>query len=197
MAVIVRNPVFAVALGAAVAGYAGMNLIMTATPPAMLAHGHSFSAAATVIQWHILGMFGPAFVTGSLIARLGAARVIAVGAALIVACVAINLAGRDAAHFTAALVLLGIGWNFMFVSATSLVAAAHTGSDKAKVQGVNDFVVFSAVALSSLSSGALESTLGWTAVNLAVVAPVAAAGSAAIWLENRHRGAGPGAGKTQ
>jgi MFS family permease len=197
IAAIVRAPVFVIALGSAVAGYAAMNLVMTATPPAMLAHGHSFSDATFVIQWHILGMFAPAFVTGSLIARFGATRIIATGAGLIVGCVAINLFGRDTAHFTAALILLGIGWNFMFVAATSLIGSAHTNAEKAKVQGLNDFVVFSVVALSSFSSGALETAVGWTAVNLAVVAPVVAAGAAAVWLGNHRRSAGPAAGKTQ
>jgi MFS family permease len=186
-----------IALGAAVAGYVAMNLVMTATPPAMLAHGHSFSDATFVIQWHVLGMFAPAFVTGSLIARFGATRIIVAGAALIVGCVAINLAGRDTAHFTAALLLLGIGWNFMFVAATTLIASAHTSAEKAKVQGLNDFVVFSAVALSSFSSGALESAIGWTAVNVAVLAPVVAAGAAAVWLGNHCPGAAQRAGKTQ
>ncbi|MGE5539835.1 MAG: MFS transporter [Gemmatimonas sp.] len=189
---IVRDPVFATALGAAAAGYAAMNLIMTATPPAMLAHGHTFSDAAFVIQWHIVGMFAPAFLTGSLIARFGATRIIAAGAALIIACVAINLAGRDSAHFVAALALLGVGWNFMFVAATALIGSAHTAAEKAKVQGINDFVVFSAVALASFSSGALEATIGWSAVNLAVVLPVAVAGAAAVWLGGRRRRAVPG-----
>lgn len=185
---IVRSPVFAVALGAAASAYASMNLVMTATPPAMLAHGHVFSDAAFVIQWHILGMFAPSFVTGHLIARFSATRMIAAGALLILLCVAINLAGVDVGHFTAALVLLGIGWNFMFVAATSLLAQAYTASEKAAVQGFNDLVVFSGVAAASLASGALENAIGWSAVNLAVIGPVIAAGAAALWLSARLRG---------
>jgi predicted MFS family arabinose efflux permease len=185
--VIVSDPVFAVALGAAVAGYASMNLVMTATPPAMLSHGHAFSDAAFVIQWHILGMFAPSFFTGHLIARFSATRVIAAGALLILLCVGINLAGVDIGHFAAALILLGIGWNFMFIGATSLIATAHTGPEKAKIQGVNDFAIFSVVSAASFASGAIENAIGWSAVNLAIVVPVIAAGMAALWLSRRLR----------
>jgi MFS family permease len=179
---IVHSSVFLVALASAAAAYAGMNLVMTATPPAMLAHGHAFTSAAFVIQWHIFGMFAPSFVTGHLVARFGASRVIAVGAALILLCVGINLAGRDVANFTGALVALGVGWNFMFVGATALVTKSHTPAEKAKVQGFNDFVIFSAVAVASLASGAIENLFGWAAVNLAIIIPVGLAGLAALWL---------------
>lgn len=191
---ILHSAVFLVALGAAAAAYAGMNLVMTATPPAMLTHGHAFTAAAFVIQWHIFGMFAPAFFTGHLVARFGAPRMIAAGAVLILVCVGINLAGRDVANFTAALLLLGVGWNFMFVGATTLLTKAHSPAEKAKVQGFNDFVVFSGVAAASLASGAIENLLGWTAVNLAVVVPVALAGLAALWLGTRPpaRNSAPG-----
>jgi MFS family permease len=184
---IVQSPVFLVAIASAAAAYAAMNLVMTATPPAMLAHGHTFTSAKFVIQWHILGMFAPAFFTGHLIARFGAARVIASGALLILLCVGINLAGRDVANFTFALVALGVGWNFMFVGATALVTRCHAPEEKAKVQGFNDLVIFSGVAAASLASGAIENLLGWAAVNLAVVAPVAAAGLAAVWLGRTAR----------
>lgn len=184
---IVSDPIFVVALAAAVMGYAAMNLIMTATPPAMLSHGHTFSQSTFVIQWHVLGMFAPSFITGHLIARFSATRVIAAGALLILLCVVINVAGQDMGHFTAALALLGIGWNFMFIGATSLIATAHTGPEKAKIQGINDFAVFSVVSAASFASGALENALGWTAVNLAVIAPVTGAGLAALWLSRRLR----------
>jgi MFS family permease len=179
---IVQSSVFLVALAAAAAAYAGMNLVMTATPPAMLSHGHEFTSAAFVIQWHIFGMFAPAFVTGHLIARFSAPHVIAAGAALILICAGVNLAGQDVANFTAALLALGIGWNFMFVGATSLLAKSHTPAEKAKVQGFNDLVIFSGVAAASLASGAIENLLGWAAINLAIVIPVGAAGLAALWL---------------
>lgn len=187
LSVILHSSTFLVALGAAGAAYAGMNLVMTATPPAMLAHGHAFTSAAFVIQWHIFGMFAPAFFTGHLVARFGAARIIVVGAALMLVCVGINLAGRDVANFTVALLALGVGWNFMFVGATTLVTKSHTPAERAKVQGFNDFVVFSGVAAASFASGAIENLLGWTAVNLAVVIPVALAGLAALWLGRAPR----------
>jgi MFS family permease len=191
LGVIVRNPIFVVALAAAATAYAGMNLVMTATPPAMLAHGHVFSDAAFVIQWHILAMFAPSFFTGHLIARFSATRIIAAGALSILLCTAINLSGVSMGHFIAALVLLGLGWNFMFVGATTLLAQAYTASEKAAAQGFNDLVVFSGVAAASLASGAIESAIGWSAVNLAVVLPVAAAGAAALWLSFRlHTGRG-------
>lgn len=184
---IVSDPAFIVALVAAVIGYAAMSLVMTATPPAMVSHGHTFSQATFVIQWHVLGMFAPSFVTGHLIARFSATRVIAVGALLILLCAAINLVGMDMGHFTVALALLGVGWNFMFIGATSLIATAHTGPEKAKIQGLNDFAVFSVVSAASFASGVLESSWGWTAVNLVVIAPVAGAGLAALWLSRRLR----------
>jgi MFS family permease len=190
---IASDPVFVVALVAAVMGYAAMSLVMTATPPAMVSHGHSFSQATFVIQWHVLGMFAPSFVTGHLIARFSATRVIAAGALLILLCAVINLLGMDMGHFTVALALLGIGWNFMFIGSTSLIATAHTGPEKAKIQGFNDFVVFSVVSAASFASGALESSLGWSAVNVAVIGPVAGAGLAALWLSwqlRAHKGHG-------
>ena len=184
---IVSDPVFIVALVAAVIGYAAMSLVMTATPPAMVSHGHSFSQATFVIQWHVLGMFAPSFFTGHLIARFSATRVIAAGALLMLLCAGINLIGRDMGHFTLALAFLGVGWNFMFIGATSLIATKHTGPEKAKIQGLNDFAVFSVVSAASFASGALESSLGWSAVNLAVIAPVIGAGVAALWLSGRLR----------
>lgn len=184
---IVGNALFLVSLCAALAAYTGMNLVMTATPPAMMAHGHSFSSATFVIQWHIFGMFAPSFVTGHLIARFGAQRLIAAGAGLILCCVGINLTGQTLLHFSIALLALGVGWNFMFISATSLLAKAHTGPEKAKVQGLNDFAIFSGVAAASLASGAIENLYGWKAVNLAIILPVLLAGVAALWLEARPK----------
>jgi predicted MFS family arabinose efflux permease len=179
---IVQSSAFLVALSAAATAYAGMNLVMTATPPAMLSYGHGFSSAAFVIQWHIFGMFAPAFFTGHLVARFGAPRVIAAGAALVLLCAAVNLSGQGAANFAVALLALGIGWNFMFVGATALLTKSHTPAEKAKVQGFNDFVIFSGVAVASLASGAIENLLGWAAINLAIVIPVGLAGLAALWL---------------
>jgi predicted MFS family arabinose efflux permease len=148
----------------------------------VVGYAHSFSDAAFIIQWHVLAMFAPSFVTGSLIKRFGALRIIASGAVLMLLCVIINLQGTGLLYFTVALVALGVGWNFMFVGGTSLLTTTATRSEQAKVQGLNEFLMFGAVALASLSSGALHQSLGWAAVNLGAVPAVAAALAAALWL---------------
>lgn len=179
-AVILRRPAFLVAMFAAVAGYASMNLVMTATPLSMVGHHHPFDHAATVIQWHVFAMFAPSFFTGHLIARFGVHRIIMAGAALILACVGINLSGTDYPHYIASLVLLGVGWNFMFIGATTLLTTTHDAAEKAKVQGLNEFAIFTAVAIASLASGAVQHELGWAFVNL-VVAPLVLGAWAAVW----------------
>ena len=179
---ILRQPAAVVAILAAVAGYSSMSLVMTATPLAVVGYAHSFSDAAFIIQWHVLAMFAPSFVTGSLIKRFGALRIIASGAVLMLLCVIINLQGTGLLYFTVALVALGVGWNFMFVGGTSLLTTTATRSEQAKVQGLNEFLMFGAVALASLSSGALHQSLGWAAVNLGAVPVVAVALAAALWL---------------
>ncbi len=186
-AVILRRPAFLVAMFAAVAGYASMNLVMTATPLSMVGHNHPFDHAATVIQWHVFAMFAPSFFTGHLIARFGIHSVIMAGAALVLTCVGINLAGTDYPNYIAALVLLGVGWNFMFIGATTLLTTTHDAAEKAKVQGLNEFVIFSAVALASLASGAVQHELGWIFVNLVVAPLVLAALAAVLWLRLRTR----------
>ncbi|HEY4136292.1 MAG TPA: MFS transporter [Alphaproteobacteria bacterium] len=180
---ILRRPAFVVAMVAAVAGYASMNLVMTSTPLSMVDHHHPFDHAATVIQWHVFAMFAPSFFTGHLIARFGVHNVIVAGAALILACVGVNLAGTDFGHFLVALVLLGVGWNFMYIGATTLLTTTHNLAEKAKVQGINEFVIFGSVALASLASGAVQQEFGWLFVNL-VVAPLVVAGLLAVlWLK--------------
>jgi len=157
---------FIIALVAGIVSYAVMNLIMTATPMAMDRCGFSFEATTGVIKWHVLGMFAPAFFTGNLIDRFGAKRLISIGALLNVACIVINLTGTSEWHFWSALLLLGLGWNFMFISATKIVTTLYRDSEKAKVQATNEFLIFSAVTLSALSSGWLEATVGWHTLNL-------------------------------
>ncbi len=182
---IARQPGFVVALMGAMVAYGAMSLIMTATPLAVVACAHGFTDAAFVIQWHILGMFAPSFVTGRLIGGFGARRIMLVGCGLMLACVATSLSGVTVAQFWAALLLLGIGWNFLFVGATTLLTTSYEIAEKAKVQAVNDLLVFGTVALASLSSGALQHLLGWAAVNLAVVPPLLGALGALLWLEWR------------
>jgi MFS family permease len=161
-----RQPAFLVAMGGAAVAYAVMLLVMTATPVAMVGHGHGVGDAVQVIQWHVLGMFAPSFFTGTLIARFGAPRVMAVGFTLLAGHVAIALAGTELLHFVSGLVLLGVGWNFAFVGGTALLTSAYREGEQAKAQAINDFVVFGTVAAASLSSGWLYHQFGWETLNL-------------------------------
>jgi len=187
---IVRQPVFVVAALSAALGYGIMNLLMTATPLAMSFCSHPFSAAAFVIEWHVVGMYAPGFFTGSLIRRFGALKVIAVGIVLMGACVAVALSGIALWQFWAALVLLGVGWNFMYTGGTTLLIDAYTPSEKAKTQGMNDVIVFTVMSISSFSSGALVSAAGWDWMNLGALPLLAVVASAVLGLTLlRHRNA--------
>jgi predicted MFS family arabinose efflux permease len=186
---ILRQPAVAVAILSAAVGYSVMLLIMTATPIAMVTNNHSFSDAAFVIQWHALAMFAPSFVTGSIIARIGVVRVIIAGIVLIAACLAFALSGTGLASFWIALFLLGIGWNFMFVGGTKLLTETHRPSERAKVQGVNDLVVFGSVAIASLSSGVLLQSFGWKAVSYGALPFLIAAGLAVLLFALARRAA--------
>lgn len=180
--VIARQPVFIVAALCGMVGFSAMSLVMTSTPLAMLGHGFTSGHAADVVRWHIVAMFAPAFFTGGLIARFGHLAVIGVGLGLIAVCGAIALTGVDLHHFYAALIGLGIGWNFSFIGATSLLGTAHTPAEQAKVQGLNDFLVFAFVAVGSFGSGALLDAFGWDAVQYAMAPALAAAAAGVIWL---------------
>lgn len=173
LGVLLRQPGLLLAVACGMVSYGAMNLIMSVTPPAMLDCGHAFSSAAFVIQWHVFAMYAPAFFTGHLIQRFGVRTVIATGALLMLGSVAANLSGQAVAQFAGALVLLGGGWNFMFVGATTWVTQIHATAEKAKVQALNDMLVFASVAATSLGSGWIFATFGWTAVNLATVVPLA------------------------
>lgn len=166
---IARQPAAITAFLAALVGYVTMNLLMTATPLAMLACGHGFTDTKHVIQWHVLGMFLPSFVTGRLITRFGVDKVILAGVALNLVCVAIAVAGLEVENFMAALFLLGVGWNFMFVGGTTLLTTCHTTAEKAKVQGLNDLLVFTSVAASASLAGFVQSALGWQTMNLLAI----------------------------
>jgi MFS family permease len=164
------------------AGYGVMNLLMTGTPLAMTAHDHPFNAAAFVIQWHVVAMFAPSFVTGTLIHRFGLTPVMITGVALNIGCVGIALAGMDVMHFWLAMVLLGVGWNFMYVGATMLLTECHTAAERAKVQGVNDAAISVTLVISSLSAGALFTTQGWFVMNVLAVPLLLLSGLAILWL---------------
>jgi len=153
----------------------------------MHAHAHAFHDTAFVIEWHVLGMFAPSFVTGHLIRRLGVLNVMLAGALLNTLCVVVNLAGTAVLHFWGALFLLGVGWNFLFVGGTTLLTETYRIEEKAKAQALNDFLVFTMVAASSLSAGALHYSLGWRAVNVGVLVPVTLIFGALLWLRTTQR----------
>jgi MFS family permease len=177
---IARQPEFLVAAGCATSSFALMSFVMTAAPLAMVMHHHHPDAAVLGIQWHALAMFGPSFVTGSLIGRFGAHRVVAAGLLLLIGCALVALAGSSIGHFWLALVLLGIGWNFGFIGGTALVTEAYRPEEKEKVQALNDFLVFGVVAFASFSSGGVLQIAGWDVVNMAVL-PIAGVCLAALF----------------
>lgn len=188
MADIMRQPVFITALSASAVGFAVMIMVMTATPLAMHHHGHGVGSASSVIQWHVLGMFVPSFFTGNLIRRFGVLPIIASGVALLGAHIAIALSGAAFLHFLSGLVLLGVGWNFMFIGGTTLLTEAYRPSERFKTQAAHDFVMFGAVTLASFSSGALLDAWGWFAVNLAAL-PFLALSALALAGYRRRRAA--------
>jgi len=182
LSTLLRQPALVVAMIAAALGYGVMNLLMTATPLAMGHAAHAYPAIAFVIEWHVIGMFAPGFFTGHLIARFGVLRVMMTGVACNLVCVAVALTGIDVMHFWWALTLLGIGWNFVFVGATTLLTEVCRPSEKALVQGVNDACVFATMALSSFSSGMLLHANGWTMLNRISLVPLGILLAALVWL---------------
>jgi MFS family permease len=187
LAEILAQPAFVVAVLAAAFGYGVMNLLMTATPLAMGICGHPYSAAATVISWHVIGMFAPSFFTGSLIKRFGVLNVMLAGVVLNFVCIGIALAGIDVANFWAALFLLGVGWNFLYIGATALLTETYRPAEKAKAQGANDMLIFLTMATSSFSSGMLLEANGWQLLNYLAIPFVAAIGFALLWLMTKRR----------
>ena len=178
---IVRQPVFVVAALSAALGYGLMNLLMTATPLAMDFCSHPYSLAAMVISWHVVGMYAPGFVTGSLISRFGVVNMILAGVVVMATGALVALTGNNLAHFLVALVLIGAGWNFMYTGGTTLLTEAYTPAEKSRTQGANDFIVFSTMALSSFSSGALVSAAGWDVMNWAALPFLALVAVVVVW----------------
>ena len=177
---IVRQPLFLVAVASGVAGYGVMNLLMTGTPLAMVTHhGHGLPDAAFVIQWHLVGMFLPGFFTGALIQRIGERATIAIGIGANVASLAAGFAGTTVTHFWLALLLVGVGWNLMFVGGSTLVTRTYSPGERTKAQAANDFLIWTTVAVTSLSSGQLLHRHGWNAV-LVTAAPLLALAAAAL-----------------
>lgn len=182
---IVRQPAYLVALFGAATGFGVMILAMTATPPAMLQHRHGLADATLVIQLHVLGMFLPSFFTGSLIARYGVLRVMLSGVALLAGHVLLTLTGTGFYSFASALVLLGVGWNFLFVGGTTLLTGTYRPSERGRAQATNDMSIYVVGLGASLAAGALLKLLGWQAMNLVLLPWLAAVALAIVWLGSR------------
>ncbi len=186
-----RSPRIAVAVIVATVSYALMNLVMTSSPLAVVGCGFKTADAAHVVTAHVLAMYAPSFFTGALIARFGVERIMAIGLTILAAAGVVAIAGVQLGNFFAALILLGLGWNFGFIGATTMLAGAHEPNERGRMQGLNDFVVFGGVTLASLSSGGLMNCsggsveAGWQAVNLAMLPFLVVAGGALIWLWRR------------
>jgi MFS family permease len=192
LGVIMRQPVFMVAVLCASLGYGVMNLLMAATPLAMQVCGLEFSDTAWVLQWHVIGMFAPGFVTGHLIKRFGVLPVMGVGVLLNLACIAVALSGADLQQFLVALFLLGVGWNFLFTGSTTLSMLAYTPPEKNRAQAAINFCVFATMAVTSFASGALVTTQGWAWLNWGSLLPVVLAGMGLLWLRwSGHLSAAP------
>lgn len=185
LAEIARQPAYLVAVASAMVGYGVMNFIMIATPLAMHGYAHPFSDTAFVIQWHVFGMFVPSFFTGHLIRKFGTANIMLTGVVLLVLCVGINFTGTTVIHFWSSLIFLGLGWNFLFVAATTQLTETYSPGEKAKAQALNDFIVFGTVTLTSFSSGAVQNILGWETINTAVIPFLILIALANFWLRGR------------
>ena len=183
---IAASPKFVVAVLVGTVSFVVMAFVMTVTPLAMLDCGHDFGDAAFVIQWHVVAMFAPAFVTGHLIQRFGTTAVILAGGVSFLACAAVAVSGLTLLNFWIALVLLGVGWAFMFVGATTLVTEVHSAAERAKTQALNDLIVFGAVAVASFLSAPALAGLGWNAVVLISVPPVLLAMGATLFQHYRR-----------
>ena len=184
---IAREPRFIVAVACGVAAYSMMNLVMTSAPLAMVMCNHSITDATLGLQWHVLGMYAPSFVTGTLITRFGLERITGLGFALIIVAAGIGIAGISLWHFWIGLALLGVGWNFAFIGATTMVTHCHRPNERNKVQAFNDFLVFGSMAIGSFSSGQLLASFGWATVNEVVFPVVLAASALLLWSALRRR----------
>ncbi|MBL4805890.1 MAG: MFS transporter [Rhodobacteraceae bacterium] len=190
---LLRTPKIAVAMICAMVTYSLMNLVMTSTPLAVVGCGYGTDASADVVMGHVLAMFIPSFFTGHLIARFGAEKIVTIGLVILGTAGVVALGGFELERFYIVLILLGIGWNFGFIGATSMLSTAHTPEERGRVQGMNDFAVFGMVTLASFASGGLMNCSGgtpqegWTAVNLAMIPFLVLAGGALIWFALNHR----------
>ncbi|RID93383.1 MFS transporter [Gemmobacter lutimaris] len=190
---LLRDPAIIVAMVCATVSYALMNLVMTSSPLAVVGCGFETSDAANIVSAHVLAMYAPSFVTGHIIARLGVEKVIALGLLILAGSGAVAMSGMNLENFYIALILLGIGWNFGFIGATSMLAGHHTAAERGTMQGLNDFVVFGGVSMASFASGGLMNCsggsvqAGWSAVNMAMLPFLVLAGGALIWFALRPK----------
>lgn len=180
--VIVTRPAYLVALFGAATGFGVMVLAMTATPLAMVHHHHGLGSAATVIQLHVLGMFLPSFFTGSLIARFGVLRIMFTGVALLLGHVLMALTGTGVSSFASALVLLGVGWNFLYIGGTTLLTSTYTDAEKGPAQATNDMSIFVVGLICSFGAGGLLQAFGWQKMNLMLLPWLGAAALVLVWL---------------
>ena len=183
---IVRQTSWKISVLSAALGYAAMALIMTATPLSMQVHHHSFSASAFVIQWHVIAMFLPSFFTGNLIQRFGRKNIMLMGVGLNLLCILINTQGQFFLSYWSALILLGVGWNFMFVAGTTLLTETYRPEEKALVQGVNDVLVFGSAASGSLLAGILQNQVGWESLNVVMAPPLLLLAGWLLWLKSNR-----------
>ena len=184
---IVSQPAYLVALFGAATGYGVMILAMTATPLAMVHHHHDLSTAATVIQLHVLGMFLPSFITGSLIVRFGVVQIMLAGVVILAGHVLLTLTGTGFGSFASALVFLGVGWNFLYIGGTTLVTTTYRPTERGKAQATNDMTIFAVGLASSLSAAALLQTFGWQMLNVLLLPWLALAATSLIWLGYRRK----------
>ncbi len=189
LAEIASQPKFIVAVGCAAVSYGVMNFLMTSTPIAMQVCGHPFGDAALVISAHVVAMFAPSFFTGRLIRRFGVLPVMLAGAALNIGCIAVALAGIAVANFWWSMVLLGVGWNFLYIGATTLLTDTYRPEERAKAQGANDQAIFLMMVISSFTSGMTVTTAGWERLNIMALPLVLLVAGALIWFMQRNRAA--------
>jgi MFS family permease len=184
---IVKQPRFVAAVICGVISYGLMNFIMTSAPLAMKLCGHSVTDSNLAIEFHVIAMYLPSFITGSLISRFGAGKVILAGMVLIVLAAVAGLAGQTVYHFWADMVLVGLGWNFGFIGATALVTETHRPSERTKVQSFNDFLVFGTMVVGSFSSGRILIDFGWDMVNELVFPLVFVGIAALLWFRRSQK----------
>ncbi|MDR0810469.1 MAG: MFS transporter [Gemmobacter sp.] len=190
---LLRTPAIVVAMICATVSYALMNLVMTSSPLAVVGCGFQTRDAANIVSGHVLAMYAPSFITGHVIARIGVEKVIGLGLAILAAAAAVAMAGVELENFYIALMLLGVGWNFGFIGATTMLAAHHRPEERGRIQGLNDAIVFGGVSVASLASGGLMNCsggsvqAGWSAVNLAMTPFLVLAGGALIWFAMRPK----------